>query len=312
MTAARARKAGVPDHLVDQVLALGPTAPGGPDAVARQDAHGRPGPTVVACDLDRTLIYSTAAIQLGTHGTVVPPLVVAEVHRERATSFMTVDAGDLLEVLMRESVFVPCTTRTTEQYSRIRLPGGTPHHAVTANGGRILVDGKPCPAWSAQVQARLDLGGVPLAEVVDHLLAHQDPRWLLKLRTVEDLFTYLVVERTALPATLVADLTAWCAERGWEVSLQGRKLYCVPAVLTKGDAVAEVADRVGASRVLAAGDSLLDAELLARSDAGVRPAHGELHDQRWTSPHVAVTAHAGLAGGQEVVAWLLAQVLADD
>ena len=312
-----ARAAGVPERLVEQVVlrapareAAGWAVAGVPAAGPDDSASAGPTTTLVACDLDRTLIYSTAAIQLGTHGSLVPPMVVAEVHHGRATSFVTVDAGALLEILAAQAVLVPCTTRTTEQYARVRLPGPLPGYAVTANGGRILVDGRPDAGWSRQVGDRLEAGGVPLTEVVQHLLAVQDPRWLLKLRTVEDLFAYLVVERAELPPTLVEDLTHWCAERGWNVSLQGRKLYCVPTALTKGDAIAEVASRVGASRTFAAGDSLLDAELLARADLSVRPAHGELHDQGWTTPGLSVTDEPGLLGGQEVVARLLAAVLA--
>ncbi|MFI0487239.1 hypothetical protein [Actinomadura sp. 9N215] len=73
------------------------------------------------------------------------------------------------------------------------------------------------------------------------------------------------------------DLTAWCTERGWRTSLQGRKVYCLPAGLTKAAAAAEIARRTGASTTLAAGDSLLDIDLLEAADPSIRPAHGELH-----------------------------------
>jgi hypothetical protein len=56
--------------------------------------------------------------------------------------------------------------------------------------------------------------------------------------------------------------------------------------------------------LLAAGDSLLDADLLEAADAAIRPAHGELADTGWIRPHVAVTAARGGWAGAEILAWL--------
>ena len=82
-------------------------------------------------------------------------------------------------------------------------------------------------------------------------------------------------------------------------------MYCLPDGLTKAAAAAEVARRTGATTTLAAGDSLLDAELLRAADRSIRPAHGELHDARWSAPGTAVTAASGIAAGQEIAEWLL-------
>ncbi len=90
-------------------------------------------------------------------------------------------------------------------------------------------------------------------------------------RVAEDLFAYLVVERELLPEEWVKELAVWAENRGWTVSLQGRKIYAVPKPLTKSAAVHEVARRTGADLTLAAGDSLLDADLLLAADRGWRP-----------------------------------------
>jgi hypothetical protein len=90
------------------------------------------------------------------------------------------------------------------------------------------------------------------------------------------------------------------------VSVQGRKLYAVPRPLLKSAAVAEVRARVGAPAVFAAGDSLLDRDLLAAADRSLRPAHGELHALGAPADHV--TATSGIEAGEEllrtVLAWL--------
>src|SRR5205814_861532 len=56
--------------------------------------------------------------------------------------------------------------------------------------------------------------------------------------------------------------------------------------------------------LLAAGDSLLDADLLDAADAAIRPAHGELAATGFTRPHVAVTPSTGVAAGAELLKWI--------
>ncbi|MEO6880897.1 MAG: HAD family hydrolase [Mycobacteriaceae bacterium] len=255
---------------------------------------------LVCSDLDRTLIYSCAAA--GPTDDVV--LRCVEVYDGAPLSFVTAAAADGLVTLAEEATLVPTTTRSPEQYRRVQLPGRRPGFAITANGGRLLVDGTVDGDWSAHVAEGL-AGTAPLGEVREKLGDAGD--FLLRLRTAEDLFAYAVVDRSALPAAWVDELGAWCAERGWGVSVQGRKLYCVPDGLRKSTAAAEVARRAGTTTMLAAGDSLLDTDLLLAAAAAVRPAHGELHEAGFTAPHLAVTPSSGVRAGAEVVSWLLAR-----
>ncbi|TDE20469.1 HAD family hydrolase [Actinomadura sp. 6K520] len=261
--------------------------------------------TVLVCsDLDRTLIYSAAAFALDGPDETMPRLLCVEFYRGAPLSYMTEAAARTLETLATAATFVPATTRTPEQYRRVNLLEKPAAYAITANGGHLLVDGADDPEWAASVRARVADGCAPLADVQEHLV-QVSGEFVLKRRSASGLFAYTVVDRASLPAGWVGDLTGWCAERGWRTSLQGRKVYCLPAGLTKAAAAAEVARRTGASTMLAAGDSLLDIELLEAADRSIRPAHGELHDTGWTSPATSVTAARGIAAGQEIAAWLV-------
>ncbi|MEL5955830.1 HAD family hydrolase [Streptomyces sp. CLV115] len=257
--------------------------------------------TLVASDLDRTLIYSSAALQLAMPDAEAPRLLCVEVYDHKPLSYLTEPAAALLDELARTTVFVPTTTRTREQYGRIHLPGPAPRFAICANGGHLLVDGESDRDWQRQVARRLADECASLAEVRAHLLAAADPAWLLKERVAEDLFAYLVVERPLLPGDWVEELGEWALTRGWTVSLQGRKIYAVPGPLTKSAAMNEAARRAGATLTLAAGDSLLDADLLLAADRAWRPAHGELADTGWSAPHAEVTAERGVAAGEEIL-----------
>ncbi|WP_254552881.1 HAD family hydrolase [Kitasatospora sp. MMS16-BH015] len=260
------------------------------------------------------MIYSNRALALDVPDRLAPRLLSVEVHDGKALSFMTERAAALLAELAGEVLFVPATTRTKAQYERVNLPGPTPgwlpKYAICANGGHLLVDGVADEDWRAEVRTRLAEGSAPLAEVVEHLALAADPEWTHKRRVADQLFAYLVVERAELPEGWVAELTDWCGQRGWNVSLQGRKVYAVPDPLSKSSALAEVERRTGAATVLAAGDSLLDTDLLLAADHAWRPAHGELADTGWTAPAVTALSQAGVAAGEEILRQMLARVRA--
>ena len=274
-------------------------------------------PVLAASDLDRTLIYSGKAAKLG-----LPPgtrlrdsplyedLVCVEMYDHKPLSHVTRTALASITRLAELGVLVPATTRTRAQYRRISLPGPPVPYAITANGGFLLVDGETDDDWTRQVERELAASSHPFAEVQQYMADTFRPEFTSKLRNAEELFCYAVVDRDALPEGFVAEVSAWAAAHGWRASLQGRKLYVVPVGLRKGAAVAEVARRVGAETVLAAGDSLLDAEMLESATRAVRPAHGELHEVGWQTEGLVVTATAGATGGQEVAQWLLDEALA--
>ncbi|NGO15607.1 HAD family hydrolase [Streptomyces sp. HC44] len=256
---------------------------------------------LVASDLDRTLIYSAAALALPLPDEEAPRLLCVEVYEGAPLSYMTETAAVLLAELGDATVFVPTTTRTRLQYQRIRLPGPAPKYAICANGGHLLVDGVSDAEWHARVTERLASECASLDEVRAHMEATSDPTWVRKHRVAEDLFAYVVVERELLPEDWVKELAVWAENRGWTVSLQGRKIYAVPKPLTKSAAMREIARRTGADLTLAAGDSLLDADLLLAADRGWRPGHGELADAGWTAPTVTALPERGVGAGERIL-----------
>ncbi len=271
--------------------------------------------TLVASDLDRTLIYSGPALGLTMPDDRAPRLLCVEVNNGRPLSYVTERAAALIERLAAAAEFVPVTTRSRDQYRRVHLPGPPPRYAVCANGGHILVNGRTDPDWHDRVRRQVSAGCAPLSRVLDHLVRATDPGWLRKVRVAEDLFVYLVVERELLPDDWLPALQEWASGLGWTVSLQGRKVYAVPVPLSKSAALAEVVRRTGARQVLAAGDSLLDADLLLAADRAWRPGHGELADVGWTAPHVTALTTRGVAAGEVIVrrmsAWVSASQAAD-
>lgn len=254
---------------------------------------------LVAVDLDQTVVYSRRSA-----GEAGPSLVVEHLDGE-ALSSMTVGAHRAYAALAARHRVVPVTTRTVAQYARIELPVPAPH-AVCANGGVLLVSGRPDPEWAGWV-ATVVAASAPLSEVEPLLRAVEGEHWVRLVRAAENVFCYLVAHvRSEMPAGWVSGLTTQLAALGWAVSVQGRKVYAVPAGLSKAAAVQRLAGLLGTEVLLAAGDSLLDRGLLelaaASGGAAVRPAHGELHELGWSGAHV--TAASGARAGEELLLWL--------
>lgn len=272
-----------------------------------------PASALVATDLDRTLIYSEAA--MGADQFARLDTVCVEIYRGGPLSYMTTTAVELLAQLAAEVPVVPTTTRSPAQYERITLPGAPFRHAVVSNGGRILVDGEDDADWRRHIERVVIASGAGLDEMLTELRRRIDDSWVRSLRTADDLFCYLVVEPDAQPEAFLPDWREWCERRGWTASQQGRKIYTTPRALTKSSAVAEVRRRLvddgllaADARLHAAGDGRLDTDLLSYADLAIRPRHGELESLGWTIPGLEVTAGTGALAGVEILEWFLRSV----
>ena len=256
---------------------------------------------VVALDLDQTLVYS--ARSAGPLDGV--DTVWVEDYQDAPLSLMTTAAyGSLRELASRHHV-LPITTRTPEQYARLRLPLTVPV-AVCANGGVLLRQGVRDAAWDRRVGGELR-AFAPAAAVAAHLDSVSSPRWVKTRRQVEDLFVYLVAHsREQVPEGWAEELGSWAAPLGWTVSVQGRKAYVVPHGLNKGAAALRVAREL-AGPLLAAGDSQLDRSLLEAAVVAARPAHGELHRSGYAPPGLFVTPRSGACAAEDLLAHLSRQ-----
>jgi hypothetical protein len=260
--------------------------------------------TLVATDLDRTVVHSARAA-----GPAAPhELIDLEQRRGVATASMLRSTAAGLAELAHHATWVPATARSVAEYRRLDLAGRlgiAPRYVVCASGGVLLVDGLRDPAWTARV-ADVLAAAAPSDEIADlaaRHLARLAPDTAGPVRGVDGV---LLVGRVRCSVSGLDGLEAQCAELGWRTIAHDDKVHLLPAPLTKLAAVEEVQRRVGATRLLAAGDSPLDAELLGAADAGIQPIDGRLHRQGWEATHIAVTRSAGVQAGHEIVHWLTA------
>ncbi|AOC57864.1 MULTISPECIES: HAD family hydrolase [Bacillus] len=256
-----------------------------------------------ASDLDRTLIYSHRVLdQYEYEG----DYDLVEVLDERPLSYMSVETKKSLQTIHQLGWFIPVTTRTTAQYERITFfqQELQPEYAVTTNGGCILHHGKPLEDWQAIVDERLK-ACMSVREMLRAISDLPVAAWVKRTRTAEGKFLYLIMKDEYLSHIPLAELKLWGEERGWQVSLQGRKLYFIPEPLNKWDAVAFLKERLELEYVYGAGDSLLDAGLIRQADMGFAPRHGEVLD---FDPLLEPTAASGMAAADEITACVMKQM----
>ena len=253
---------------------------------------------VFFCDLDQTMIYSNRQIDKfsDTHN----GLVVVETHKGAAWSFMTREAANALVELQETVTFVPCSTRSPEQFSRVGLPIET-EYVILDNGGKILVNGEEDVEWtqnklndiSATSKLPADIYGIITEKFGDE-------EWFEKIRITSDMFV-AVIGREFIPDRLIEYVTAHMDDWNYRFSVQSRSIYMIPNVITKEAAAQEVTRRLGATKTFAAGDSILDLGMMNWADFAIRPAHGELFD-KGLAQNIKVTERSGVTAGEEMIA----------
>ncbi|MBD3921235.1 hydrolase [Paenibacillus sp. PR3] len=261
---------------------------------------------IYASDLDQTLIFSRRSMIVPEDE---PGIRIVEWINGKSQSFMSEASIAVLKELNERLVFVPVTTRTMAQYRRIEVfqRDIVPAYAITSNGGRILIRGEEDAYWQKLVQDRLKRAACSSEEARQWFAPIVQPEWVKEERLCDELFYVYMVDRDKLPLEAVQERAELLAERGWEVSVQGRKVYLVPAVVNKRDAVSYIRQRHPEAALIASGDSLLDRSLLEAADDAIAPAHGELYRvYQTTGQHGSwvFTERSGLYAGEEIASFV--------
>lgn len=247
----------------------------------------------VFSDLDGTLIYSRRLA-----GDVAGLEPVESIDGE-PQSWMTRTAAENLRTLTALVAFVPTTTRTPEQYQRVRLPGVPPEYAILSNGAHILTGGAEDREWSTVIGD--SSWGVTRPEIVAGNLtgALDGARWVRRIQRF-DTIVCVSAERGSAPSGDDEKLIQQVAvDHGYGAYRQGRKMHLIPAHVTKEAAADHVACKLGATSTVAAGDHALDHGLLDWAHHAIQPAHGV---------HIAgvrTTSSSGASAGEEITTFFL-------
>lgn len=221
-------------------------------------------------DLDNTLIYSHRR-DIGPHKQHV------EWYEDRWISYMTKESRELLNIVRKKILFIPCTTRSIAQYQRITLlPDWQPEYALVSNGGILLKHGQIEQNWYAESLERHAAVKATMEQA--QYLLEQQTNLLLPVHMVDQLFLFT---KSATAENLQHYLRQHLDLTQVQVLLHGQKLYVVPQTLTKGVALERLREQYPSHYIYAAGDSCFDVPMLCKADFAFAPAalSEMLHDQ---------------------------------
>lgn len=221
-------------------------------------------------DLDNTLIFSYKKMS--------PDNLCVETKEGKALSYMTRRGGELFGELVRRAHFIPITTRSFEQYSRITFPGGyVPEIAVTANGASLYINGFPDRIWGEETAALT--AGCEAEFCMFEGYLRKCPQVYFEIRIVDGAFLFTKCREAK---AVTGEMERLFSPVKTRLFTNGDKLYAVPVSIDKKTAAERLRRRFPGEFFLAAGDSLFDEGLLGAADGAV-VKRGELSGKRLNS-----------------------------
>ena len=255
-----------------------------------------------ASDLDRTLIYSKNSRGLEVEET---DLVAVEWINGIPVAYMTKKGITLFHQLSSKLTFLPVTTRTKHQFERITglfNANEVPKYAIVSNGAVILENGIPMGEWSNKVEKRLQQDCTSIQDVTLQLDPYIRKGFIGDVKQAESWFVYLTIDEKTCSVEDLEQLSQNLYQQGYTLSRQGRKVYVMPNCINKSAAVEFVQDQMEVDLVIAAGDSVLDYDMVMNADRGFFPLHGEVAQSKGAFPsRIEITQCSGVLAGEEIL-----------
>ena len=217
---------------------------------------------VIFTDLDHTLIYSKR------HFKTVQDLLCIEYLDGKPQSFIEKSNLRKISLLSSQYEWVPTTTRSLEQYRRLRdleqvLQSNI---AIVANGAIILKEGKRIEAWdkliSLYLQSIESLKDIE-NQVRDVVQAFSSVKSIVSR---DDVYLTVILTSTVDLEQLTSLLMEALKKTSWTLWDQGKKLYIIPREITKERAVRYVKKYLKPSYTIGLGDSIMDYNFLCETD----------------------------------------------
>lgn len=248
-------------------------------------------------DLDRTLIYSDKFINEETSQICIELLDGKEI------SYMSPKSIEILKKIMNKNRFIPATTRSIEQYKRIMFNQNNIDFewAVVSNGGNILHNGEIFEPWNNVLEERLkqcrDL------ETVENYFKdnYLSLNGILKMREVDNIFFYIVVDREVFIDDLLNPFAAYLKEANWDLYINGRKIYFIPKAVTKEEAIKYLAEYLQEAEFESLGDSIMDSNMIKSSNKGYIPGNSYLANEGKYKEKAYISKNEGFKGIEEIL-----------
>lgn len=253
-------------------------------------------------DLDRTIIYSDKFIKKDKS-----KYECIEVLDGKNISYMTPESIDLIKEILKTRNFIPVTTRSVEQFTRIKFTdhGINYKWSIVSNGGIILYNGKPYKKWNEIMKESLK-EAEQLENVVKQFenIAPQIPG-ISKTRTVDGMFFYIVVDLDKFVLSSLDEFKEYLEKKKWKFYKTGRKVYFLPEVLSKENAIRFLMNELEENEFAALGDSEMDRGMVTAGKKGYVIGGSILDRAGIKAKDVYISAQEGFEGTKEILEKIL-------
>lgn len=213
---------------------------------------------LLACDLDNTLIHSYKRMSEGD--------VCVEYWDGKPLSYMSPSALSLLNDIGGRIMFVPVTSRSMEQYSRIMWQNMIRHeYAITTNGGILMLNGAASKPWASDMQCMVTVAHDELMFAQSLL---QSDKSCIKVRFIDNIYIFAWSDE---PEKTKHKIDAQLDSGRVLTARQGNKIYVFPKGLSKGAALKKLVEQVKPDYLICAGDNALDISMLEIADLAIIP-----------------------------------------
>ena len=228
---------------------------------------------LLACDIDNTLVYSRKHPHDGW------PCVEWIHGKEQA--YMSPKTYELLQEVTNQVLFVPVTSRSAEQYKRICWPKHSdPPLAITTHGAKLFVHGSEDEQWERNTKHLIDPWRCEMKRL-ETLLA-SDPAFI-RCRLVDDAYLFVYCAEKTDVHEVEEKLHGMTR---LSIQVGGKKIYLLPPGLHKGTAITRLRQYFPQYRIVAAGDSEMDLDMLNAADEALFPQKiaAQVSSSGWCCP----------------------------
>lgn len=254
-------------------------------------------------DLDRTVIYSSKFLE--EYAPKDSDYECIEVVEEKEISHISLKTIQCIKKIQEHGMFIPTTTRTTEQFRRINFNKYNIDftYAITSNGGTILKNNKPLKEWEEIVEKIKKSSGTK-ENMINEFEKYSQVPGIVKFKSAGDLFLYIVVDKSIFNIESIKEYIEILELNNWIYYISGRKIYFLPKGITKENAIKYIVDKEKINKFISMGDSTMDLGMLQLAPISFALKHGDVSNNK-ISDSCIITKTYGMEGSEEVLLRIL-------
>ena len=252
---------------------------------------------VVFSDLDRSIIYSNKFLKEVEKETYK----CIEIKDDKEISYISLKTLDFIKNINNKTIFIPTTTRTTEQFRRINFKQNNIEfeYAITCNGGCILKNNQPLDSWNEEVK-KIKSEAESIDVMINIFDKYKEMDGITNFRIAEDLFFYIVVDYQKFNISFLDNFIKRLEYNNWIYYISGRKIYFLPKGICKENAIKYLCELNNINKFAVIGDSEMDRGMLDLTEKAYVLKHGDICIDH-TKKNLKISDNHGMKGTEEIL-----------